>query len=208
MKPRVYVCQPVYGSVPAEAAVSFARLLAQGSADGLIRGVGQNTYSLLGAARNQLVKQALATDCTHLFFVDADMVLSRHALPKLLARDCPVVSGLYFQRTPPFYPVVYNPATMQPVLDYPSGLSEGHYIGLGCALIEAKVLRSMAAAFHDEEWFKFEQKLGEDIWFCRRCSMQNVPIYLDADVKCGHVAQIEITEEHFQRHHAGDKAFL
>lgn len=60
----------------------------------------------VGLARNFIVAKALAVEeqdpslrCSHVFFVDDDVLLHPEALLKLLADDRPIVSGLYFAKT-------------------------------------------------------------------------------------------------------------
>lgn len=56
-------------------------------------------------ARNMLVSQFMATECTHLLFIDADMGWQPDAAWRLLRHNVEVVSGLYrYKRDPEEYP--------------------------------------------------------------------------------------------------------
>lgn len=198
MQARVFVAQPIYGAVPAEAAMSFARLLVSGTMRGIISGYGQTHFSGLSIARNRLVRQAIEGNHTHILFVDADMVLPPNTIARLLLHRVPVVTGLYFQRVPPHNPVVMTLGDLaQPVEAYSPGLSKVGAIGMGCALIEVGALRKLKEHFGDERWFDYENNEGEDVFFSRRCEKSDVPIYLDADCKCGHIGETVFTEEHY-----------
>ena len=43
-----------------------------------------------------------------MFFVDDDMLFGPGHVDGLLAHEKPIVSALYFNRKPPYYPVAYN----------------------------------------------------------------------------------------------------
>lgn len=51
--------------------------------------------SLITRARNRLVQRFLASDATHLFFIDADLRFRAGDVIRLLAHDKPVVAGAY-----------------------------------------------------------------------------------------------------------------
>jgi hypothetical protein len=69
-------------------------------------------------ARNLLVERTLqiVPDCTHLLFIDDDMVFEDDALERLLAHDLPVVGGLCHNRRHPYMPILMR----HPVKDDPS----------------------------------------------------------------------------------------
>jgi hypothetical protein len=204
VKPKVIVCQPIYGWVPAEAALSFATLLTCGSQKGLIGGIALNFHGVLSEARNHLVEEADKYRPTHILFVDSDMVLPHYALERLLARQKPVVSAMYFERTPPHRPVFRTDRTnaLERPSKLPTGLQEVQFIGMGCALIQMDVLYRIAAKQgcppKPARFFAFENNEGEDFFFCRLCHELDIPIFVDADVECGHVGTTIIGSQHFQ----------
>lgn len=51
--------------------------------------------SLITRARNKLVEQFLATDFTHLLFIDADIEFNAHLVSSLVRYDVDVVCGVY-----------------------------------------------------------------------------------------------------------------
>ena len=51
-------------------------------------------------ARSLLVKEFLTTDCTHLFFIDADIGFEPDALAGLILADNPISVGVYPRRDP------------------------------------------------------------------------------------------------------------
>src|SRR5210317_1806542 len=55
--------------------------------------------------RNVIIRNAVAMGCSHLMFLDADMVYPPDTISKLLAHDLPVVGALTFRRWPNFDPL-------------------------------------------------------------------------------------------------------
>lgn len=111
----------------------------------------------VGQARNYLVQQALAFrsglghTVSHVFFVDDDVLIPPYALSNLLARSRPIVSGLYYAKTPAPQPLLlrepYDGTAEQSIVDAPpNSLIECYAHGMGCTLIELRVFREMQAA--------------------------------------------------------------
>lgn len=213
MKPRVLVAQPIYGWVPSDAAMSFTRMVAAGTKAGFIESVAQTSYGILSQARNILLNQLLKqgqTWMTHVLFVDSDMVVPHDAIQRLLERKVPIVSALYFMRKPPYLPVAIPKDHKETgviegagsfALEYKPGLNPMAAVGMGCCLIESKVIFDIEEKHKDQKWFSFEQNEGEDIWFCRRARQLGYKVFLDADVKCGHVGDLIVTEDNFKHYH-------
>lgn len=55
--------------------------------------------SLIQRARNHIVAHFLASDCTHLFFIDADIGFTADCVLRILAHDQPIMAGLYRKKT-------------------------------------------------------------------------------------------------------------
>lgn len=54
--------------------------------------------SLVTRARNMLVHNFLASDCTHLLFIDADVAFDPNGIKKMLEVDKDVIGGLYAKK--------------------------------------------------------------------------------------------------------------
>jgi GT2 family glycosyltransferase len=148
-------------------------------------------------SRNVIIDQAIENECTHIFFMDDDMAIPPDSLIKLLAHDKDVVSGLYLMRSYPHFPVAFDIAFdngynkyiyMKPEV---SGLIEVTNCGLGCALIKTEVFKALEKPY---------VRLGEiekdgwcdDVGFFNRVRAAGFKIYLDTDVKCGHMTSVTI----------------
>lgn len=105
----------------------------------------------VGEARNEIVAKALAIEeddpsvrCSHVFFVDDDVLLHPDCLLKLASHHRPIVSGLYYAKTSVPQPLVLSGEYGgTPVTWTPGDLVECFAHGMGCTLIEAEVFRRL-----------------------------------------------------------------
>jgi hypothetical protein len=105
---RAFVATPAYdGRVLTDYAVSIS----ESSLIAPMFGIHVTT-SIMGngafidIARNTFVKLFLESDCTHLFFIDADLKWEARAFVSLLQADLPICAGVYPKRqTPEEFPV-------------------------------------------------------------------------------------------------------
>lgn len=102
---HAYICTPAYdGKVEA----NFSQSLAEAAFCAPLYGI-RITASVMGngafidLARNVFVKQFLEEhkDCTHLFFIDADLKFEARAFIGLLQANLPICAGIYPRRQMP-----------------------------------------------------------------------------------------------------------
>lgn len=153
----------------------------------------------VGAARNEIVARALQIEqddpsmrCSHVFFLDDDVLAHPEALVKLLSHDAPLMSGLYYAKAQTPTPLVLageyagTPQTWQPGAVVPCWAH-----GMGLTLIQADVFRRLrdetplgVDAFGYPAWFTTTRDAGlmtadgtpavfnqtEDVAFLRRAA--------------------------------------
>jgi hypothetical protein len=107
-KTRVTVGIPGYGHVPSLCLLSFGSFTAHGVARGYIHHIGTSIGAYIDRARNDIVRQALGNNSTHLIFIDQDMILPELALTRLLSHNKPCVGALYFGKDDLFTPVAFH----------------------------------------------------------------------------------------------------
>lgn len=103
----------------------------------------------VGLARNEIVARALAVEdadpsmrCSHVFFMDDDVLCHPEALTKLLSHERPIVSGLYYAKTQVPTPLVLHGEYDGVARSWtPGDLVECAGHGMGLTLIEADVFR-------------------------------------------------------------------
>lgn len=101
-------------------------------------------------SRNITISKALQYGCEYVFFLDSDVIVESETLVKLLESKLPVVSAVYFSRSPP-YEVVANVGGI-PISHKHAGedtIMEVEQIGMGCCLINTRVLKRVGAKL---EW--------------------------------------------------------
>ena len=139
-------------------------------------------------------------EAEYLFFVDDDMLFPPNALVKLLAHHEPIVGGLYFARQAPYLPIAYRHVEGNQWIattKYQAGLQVVDAIGTGCLLIRRDVLEKL-----ERPYFEFSDRMGEDMYFCDKAKQLGYTVLLDGDVKCKHLAILEVTEELYLSMHA------
>ena len=105
--PKILIAVPCMDSVAAQFAQALAMLEKVGSC--LVSFV---IGSLIYNSRNDLARQAMKMDCTHILWLDSDMVFPPETLKYLYDEmentGADFISGLYFRRCAPFSPVAFG----------------------------------------------------------------------------------------------------
>ena len=192
---RISVAIPTYSDLPPEAALSVTRACLVAQKRGYdIDSVGCTQRELLCHARNRIIEGFLSTSATHLFCLDADIVLPNYALTALVEADQDVVTGIYFQKEPPYRPVIMVKGGFSRrrkkerglhsfIIEWPENtIFPIDAAGMGCCLIKREVFEKIKAP-----WFAWTEESGEDIGFFMRLRKENVPIFCHSGVICGHV---------------------
>ena len=163
-------------------------------------------------ARNRIAQRSLDLGVDYVLMVDNDVVLPKDALINLLDDAKDVCLGYYAHRDTDN---IYRGRTCVCKLRMPDGqlyfnypldseytaseLTElrnnGTYKlqihggGMGCALIRTEVFREIDYPWYD--WVNYRDSnrgmLSEDLYFCEQCKANQIRIYTDSRVACGHM---------------------
>jgi hypothetical protein len=102
-------------------------------------------------ARNTIAADFLRSDCTHLLFIDSDLVFEPKDIKRLCSHDVDIVGGLYpIKQEGPLVICANDYAEPRPV--QPSGLQSVRYVGTGFVLIARRVFEMMRATDPDLEF--------------------------------------------------------
>lgn len=146
LKEHVFIAVPVYGgNSPVEFWQSLMKFQADPSCNFSLCFMPGD--SLIPRARNTLTAKFLESDCTHLLFIDSDLVFSGDQIRRLLDHDKDVVAGFYPKKKDgPDIEWVCNVFNgVQPVTD--DGLQRIDYAGTGFLLIKRAVFERMIATY-------------------------------------------------------------
>lgn len=118
--------------------------------------------------REQLVKDSLATGCSHILFIDDDMVFTPYAVAPLIQRKVPIVLSNYLMKTQDIRKWTATCVTTKES----TGTEEVEFGGFGLSLIETEVFKTIPQPWfftsfnpetseHSTEDFGFFQKAKE-----------------------------------------------
>lgn len=162
-------------------------------------------------AREKLVRVALAAKLDFIIMFDDDMILPPNMIEKMLedmeARpEIDILAPLAFQRTPPYFPVLYVVTEgYDPIRhtsfyanevqeNYPKDkLVECDAVGFGAVCIRMSLIKKMK-----EPYFMSTTPTGEDIFFCVNAKKQaKARVFMDTRIKLGHISTPAIVDEPF-----------
>ena len=145
---KVFVATPVRDNVTAD----FAQSLFYAGLDCHTRGIEVipkiiRLSCFIDIARSVLVKMFLDTDCTHLFFIDADIGFEAHALAGLVESGVPFSAGIYRKREPKkrFNMQVHEPQ------EFMGPWIRADRVATGFMCLERHVLEEMTSRVHSCE---------------------------------------------------------
>jgi hypothetical protein len=185
----------------------------------IVNGGGRLAYQAsanLAGPRNDVVKKFLAgSDADWLWFLDVDMVFLPDTLERLLEfadeEKAPVVGGLCFSIDQGrLFPTMYglrgsedSPEVIRFHEWPPDSMFQVAATGTGCLLIHRKVFErirdftppgSDVAGFNAAfPWFQEtthdNRPVGEDVTFCWRAGLCEIPVFVNTGVHIGHVKE-------------------
>jgi GT2 family glycosyltransferase len=177
--------------------------------------ISMESGSNVSRARNDVARTFLQLHgVPWLFMVDADMAFDEDALDRLMASahptDRPIVGGLCYgiSHDGKPWPTLYRISGEGQVSRFESapstGLVEVDATGAACLLVHRRVFEAIASEYPPPlSWFAetvaFGQVWGEDITFCVRAKAAGFPIFVDCDVKVGHMKQVRVDDVYADR---------
>jgi hypothetical protein len=148
-------------------------------------------------ARDDLVNRFLATDCSDLFFIDADVGWDYKCMPRILNSDKEIIAGLVPKKRDDN---LWHDNAMTGKID--GGLLECLEAPTAFMRIKRSVFEQMDAFYPDLKEYKTlehgtgyfqtgwahggKEFMGEDIFFCRQWVKMGGKIWIDPDIDFSH----------------------
>ena len=201
---KVFIGMPVYGGYSPHFISSLLHTLFNQPCSLMVKHIVGD--SLVARARNRIAADFLASDATHLLFLDTDLIFSPEQIKILVDHDLPIIGGLYPKKQRELAWVANFLADEK----QDGKLLKVKYAGTGFLMIKREVLERMRDTFdiHFEpdsedgtgiKWDFFpvgiwtdpktghRRYLSEDWFFCQRARELGYDIYVATNVVLKHV---------------------
>lgn len=159
--------------------------------------------AMIGDCRGLIVAKFLEGDGTHLVFVDSDVAWDAGSLVRMVDRGVDFVAGLYPQRKDPL-DFCCQWITEKKELELEDGLIEVKGVPAGFMCLSRAMLEKMVAHYPDTQFYCSQApddtahdlfgpyrigrvKFGEDYSFCRRWRDIGGKVWIDPEIRMGHV---------------------
>jgi hypothetical protein len=202
---KICICIPTAGLIRCETVQSMYKVMrllnekilwpeAKEQSNVLIMQVG----SMISTNREKMVKIAIENDCTHVLFIDDDMIFEARAFELMARRRLPIVGCNYRRRFPPAGFTALHLADPRGSKGWvqttkeSTGLEPVDYMGFGLSLIETRVFKEVPLP-----WFLPSYKDGtyttEDLPFFFHAREAGFIAYVDQDASkyIGHVGSCD-----------------
>lgn len=203
MKKRLVFASQTYDHVHPQSVRSLRAATFHASTHGNVIWAGDASpdHQAYAAARNNIVESCVNEDIDGIMWADSDMIFPVDAISRIVAHDKPFVTGIYFQREPPHWPLVslfnedrqvFNWLTRWPE----NVLAPVDGCGFGCVYTDIELFRKI-----DPPWFEYK-KFSEDFDFCLKVAELGVQPLVDTGVLCGHLPEPKpVTIENYKKAH-------
>ena len=152
--------------------------------------------SMICRARNIFAKIFLETNCTHLLFIDADIVLlTPDAIDLLIEASKDVIAGVYVFKDYPHNIAIRFLSKADKLKFDNHGLSsmfKVKYASTGFMLIKREVFQVLNYPFPFRPYVVDDEYLSEDWAFCDRAGKM-FDIWARRDIELGHLGQYPYT---------------
>ena len=124
--------------------------------------------------RDVVVRQALENNCSHLLFVDTDLMFQQDAIKRLMDRNVDIVGARYNKRILPITSTVKEEIT---------DLAEVPFVPSGFLLVNCEVFKKIG-----KPYFSFDARSDcDDLYFCNKALDAGYKVYCDPTIQVGHL---------------------
>lgn len=195
-EPKIFIGVPTMGHMKTDLASRLLLWTKQ------FKGVAHATCGVtpVDHARNEIVRVFMKSDCTHLFFVDADTIPPVDAIKKLLAMDTDIASGItHIYRDGGIvnncftdYSTNADGSKMTAVVE-DTGIVEIERCGGSCMLIKREVFEKIGEKWFQNIWNEaYTGYISEDLSFCDKARELGFKLKCDTSLVCVHAKELLI----------------
>lgn len=186
---RILIGVPTYGTIKSKTALALLDTINQNKDLEFVPLFCHSGY--IAENFNKIVRVAQDTLCSHIFFVEHDMVFGADTIKRLLAHDVDAVGVLYNCRYLPPTLVNYfydKDGSIVKDVEIPTELFEAPVMATGCALVKTEVFNRI-----DKPYFPMEQDeegnriLTQDVGFSEKVIKAGMKVWCDPSVVCKHL---------------------
>lgn len=165
-----------------------------------------NKGSLVSVNRDRIVEHAIASECTHIMWIDSDIVFPSDGIKKLLAHDTDIVSGIYFTKdikncSPCAWKGIEyqedgNIKEIHPIEKIPT-YGRVDLCGMGFCLIKIEVFKDVLDKYGC--WYRHMLNIGEDFSFLLRAKACGYKVYVDGTINLLHLGTYGFSKADYDR---------
>jgi GT2 family glycosyltransferase len=195
LKARVVVGIPTQGSVKTKTFLSLVEMHKQYGHRIADIWTPEGTY--LHRSREKIMEAAVATDATHVMFIDSDVIFPPDGMERLLRARETVIGASYHLKWQGKQVWAHKPLEakygaardLQEIapLEKRTDVHEVRGLPTGFMLVDLDAVRSI-----ERPWFDYgpnteDDWMGEDVFFCEKLRAHGHKILLDPTIRVGHV---------------------
>lgn len=133
--------------------------------------------------REAMTKTAMQSGCSHILFIDSDMIFPANTLERLLDANKPFVAANCTTRAEPVETVAHTLDGKRLQSWGKSGLVKVQHVGLAVALIAREVLEPLRQPLFLMDWIPpLQAYCGEDVYFCQKVRQAGFDLWVDHDL--------------------------
>lgn len=155
--------------------------------------------SMLPQSRQDLTAKALQAGCTHLLWLDSDMVFPRDTWLRLVMRNKAFIGCNCTSRTWPVLTIAHDLKGRPIDSSRCSGVEEVQHIGLAVAMVRADLVKKLRPPMYMMEWVpEFKRHSGEDVYFSMLVQEAGEKVWVDHDLspEITHIGRTEFGYAH------------
>jgi hypothetical protein len=183
---KVAIVYPSGDLVHSQFCGSLVNLVAYSQSKGIQTLLINPNGSILQRSRFLGVEKALEADADKILFIDSDQTFPHDALERLINSGKEIIGAASLTRVEPIRYTCKDEQGNRIDFSQNTGLVEVHTNGFPLTLIDCKVFEKIPKPYFTVT-YKNGFWTGEDESFCLAAKEQGYEIWIDADIKVGHL---------------------